>query len=166
MRVAELPCLVMLLVLVAAAPAVRAETPPAAGAGSAQSSPHSGGTHRLRQEVLGALEALELTPAQRQSIRAIAERYRIRGMDLEQRAADIREQMLGVAPDEASYADAVARSGEAAAALASDAVRLAGELRAEIHAVLTLDQRTRLKERAQVERQRWDDWRSRHAPTG
>jgi hypothetical protein len=74
--------------------------------------------------------------------------------------------MLGVAPDEASYADAVARSGEAAAALASDAVRLAGELRAEIHAVLTLDQRTRLKERAQVERQRWDDWRSRHAPTG
>lgn len=157
------------LLLLVASPAWCEQSPGVAASGDTQQCPAAtgdAGPHGAGEKVLAALDGLDLTPAQRQAIQALAERYRIRGQDLAQRGADIREQLLEVAPDDPTYADATARSGEAAAALAADAVRLASELRAEVHALLTPAQRDVLRQRVREKRDRWDDWRERNRSPG
>lgn len=111
---------------------------------------------------LTQLDAINLTGEQRQAIQLIGDRFRARGMDLAQRASGIREQMMNVSPDDPGYAEAMVKSSETAAVLAADTVRLFGEMRAEVHALLTDPQRQELRERAAEERKGWDEWRSRH----
>ena len=113
---------------------------------------------------LARMEDLRLTPEQRKAIQAIADHYRALGTAAAQRASGIREQLLGASPDDPGYADATDKASEAASLLAADAVRLLSELRAEVHSVLSEEQRQRLKERGTEERARWDEWRSRHKP--
>lgn len=113
---------------------------------------------------LARLEELKLTPEQRQAIQEIADHYRSLGTDAAQRASGIREQWLNVSPDDPAYATATDKASEAAARLAADAVHLLSAMRAEVHAVLSNEQRQLLKERMTGERARWDEWRSRHKP--
>lgn len=155
MGMARFAPLALLLAITTAASATPPATVPPDAIGSGRTGP-------FERRLFGAIEELDLTPAQHAAIKEIANRYRTRGMDLAQRASDMREQFMDVSPDDAAYADATARSAELASALAADAVRLASELRAEIHGVLTPAQRELLEQRARERRQRWDDWRERH----
>lgn len=111
---------------------------------------------------LANLEVLQLTPGQREAIGIILDRYRTRGWDLAQRGAGIREQLTRVEPDDPGYADATQKASETAAILASDLVKIVAEARAEIHAVLTDEQRQRLRERTDASQKRWQEWQSRH----
>jgi Spy/CpxP family protein refolding chaperone len=133
----------------------------ASGAGS-QACPFANGQAGAGHNWMAAIEDLQLTGEQRQSIQAIFERYRTRGWDLAQRGQGIREQLMGVAPDAPGYAAAVDAASQASAALAADGVRLLSDMRTELYGVLTDEQRARLKEKASKERDRWADWRQRH----
>jgi len=111
---------------------------------------------------LARMEELQLTPEQRQAMQEIADHYRALGTEAAQRASGIREQFLAVSPDDPGYENATAKASEAASLLAADTVRLLSALRAEVHAVLSDEQRQQLKERMTEERARWDEWRNRH----
>ena len=111
---------------------------------------------------LAGLDELGLTADQRDAIRKITESYRTRGWDLAQRAAGIREQFSRVAPNDPGYADATQKASETAAVLASDLVKMIADARAEIHAVLTDEQRQHLRDRLDSSQKRWEEWRSRH----
>lgn len=108
------------------------------------------------------LESLGVTAEQRLAIQQVALRYRDRGLVLAQRGSAIREQWMSVAPDDPGYPQATEDAAATAADLAADGLRLLAEMRSEMHALLTPEQRQQMKEQAQKERQRWDDWRNRH----
>lgn len=114
--------------------------------------------------MMTALEGLQLDAGQRAALQALGERFRARGVELRQRGVAIADDMKSVEPDDAEYAAATDRASEAAAALAADAVRLAAELRAGIHAILTDEQRQALRARRAEDRKGWDEWRERHRP--
>ena len=117
-----------------------------------------------RNRWLARIEELNLTPEQRAAMKAIGERYRTLGHPLAERARQIREEFMAVAPDSAGYAAATDAAVASTATLASDTVRLLSDLRAELYGLLTDEQRQQLTSKATEERQRWDDWRSRHKP--
>lgn len=111
---------------------------------------------------ISRIEELNLTAEQQLAIQAIMERYRNRALELAQRGTVVREQFTSVLPTDAGYDEATEKAAETAAALMADGIRLMSALRAEVHGVLTPEQRDLMNERMQAERQRWDDWRSRH----
>jgi len=53
-------------------------------------------------------------------------------------------------------------NGSIEAAVAADGVRILSEMRTEVHAVLSPEQRLRLKAQLAGEKKKWDDWRTRH----
>lgn len=121
---------------------------------------HWGGDARV--PLADYLRELDLSLEQRQSMQEIAQRFRDRAVALMQRGAEARDRLRSVMPDDAAYADAVTTAAQSAAVLAADGVRLLGDMRAEMHAVLTDAQRQLLREKVREDRQRWDEWRSRH----
>lgn len=112
--------------------------------------------------LMAYLRELDLSVEQHQSMQAIGQRFRDRAIALMQRSAEARDRMRTVMPDDPAYAAAIAAAAQSAATLAADGVMLFGEMRAELHTVLTEAQRQQLRERATADRQRWDEWRSRH----
>jgi Spy/CpxP family protein refolding chaperone len=123
-----------------------------------------GGFDAAQSRWLAQLEELDLTPDQRQAVRSIAERFHARGVELAQRASRLREEFVETLPDDRTYASATERASDGAALLAADAVRMLSDMRSELHAVLSDEQRQRLRERLSAERSRWEDWRARHKP--
>jgi Spy/CpxP family protein refolding chaperone len=113
---------------------------------------------------LARIEELNLTPEQREAMKAIGERYRTQGHELSTRAGQIREQFRAVTPDAPGYAAATDAAAASTATLAADTVHLLAGLRAELYGLLTDEQRQRLAEKSRLERERWDDWRARHQP--
>lgn len=113
---------------------------------------------------MNRMDELGLTGEQRQAIQAIVERFRDRGMELGQQASGTRDELLAVAPDDPRYAEATRAAADSAARIAAQGVELASAMRAEMHAVLTPEQRQLARERATADRQRWEDWRQRHRP--
>lgn len=124
----------------------------------------AGGDGSRPRGMMAALEGLQLDAGQRSALQALGERFRARGVELRQRGVAIADDMKSVEPDDPGYAAATDRASEAGAALAADAVRLAAELRAGIHAILTDEQRQALRARSAEERKDWDEWRERHRP--
>jgi Spy/CpxP family protein refolding chaperone len=104
-----------------------------------------------------------LTPEQQQSVQALKESFRPRWQELRTRGTAIREKLVAASPDDSGYAAATQSASQDAAALAADMVTLMGQMRAEMHAILTPEQRAELKQHMQERRQRWDKWRSRRA---
>ena len=157
------------LLVISLASAVAHAGPPPAG-----SAPPDGPSHATAAcpafgpgregQWLARIEKLNLTPAQREAMKTIGERYRTQGHELATRAGQIREQFLAVAPDAAGYVAATEAAAAATATLASDTVHLLGDLRAELYGLLTDEQRQQLSDEARLERERWEDWRARHQP--
>jgi Spy/CpxP family protein refolding chaperone len=157
--------------LVAALPAVAAAAPPTGespeGTGQVHCPMHRGMDGTAPGEpggMLRALDELGLDAAQRAALQALAERYRGRGVEMRQRGVALADDLKRVEPDDPDYAGATERAADGAAVLAADAVRLAAELRAEVHAILTDEQRQALRARSAAERKGWDEWRDRHRP--
>jgi Spy/CpxP family protein refolding chaperone len=111
------------------------------------------------------MEDLGLTAEQRAAMKQVFERYRTRGSELAQRGSAVRSELMNVSPDDSGYVAATANAAEATAGIAADVVRLMSEMRKEVHAILTEEQRQKLKERAAADRERWQEWRDRHKPT-
>jgi Spy/CpxP family protein refolding chaperone len=105
---------------------------------------------------------LHLAPEQKQSLRAIAESYRPRLWELRQRGEAIRDQLMQTSPQDPGYAGTTLAASQAAGALASDAVTLLSQMRVEMDAVLTADQRKALSEQWSKRKQRWDRWQQTH----
>jgi len=125
---------------VAYAATLAAEPPPAAG--GPPRLPWSG---LMPPALLGrAAEELALSPEQRQTIRGFFEQAR---PGFEQLHAELRansERLLSTAPDDPAYQTVVASTSQAAADLASQFVLQASQLRAQVHSVLTPEQRAKL----------------------
>jgi len=111
-----------------------------------------------------AIEDLKLTPEQREAMKAVGERFSARGTELRQRGEAIAEAMRVAEPGTPGYASATDKAGADAAGLAADTVRLAADLRSELWAILTPEQREQLRQRTAQQRKGWDEWRERHRP--
>jgi Spy/CpxP family protein refolding chaperone len=135
---------------------------------------HSGNCPAMRHGMAGLsdaggpwmrhMEELGLSGEQRQAIQAIVERFRDRGIELAQRSGGIKDDLLAVSPEDPRYADATRAAAESASRVAAQGVELASEMRVEVYAVLTPEQRQLARARATSDRQRWEDWRQRHRP--
>lgn len=132
---------------------------PMMGPGGGPMGPMSGGAPWLSR-----MEGLNLSAEQRAAMQQVFERYRTRGVELAQRGSSVRSELMDVAPEDAAYAAATERAAEAAAAIAADAVKLMSEMRGEMNAILTPEQRQQLRDRMAAKKQRWEEWRNRHRP--
>lgn len=110
------------------------------------------------------LQGLKLSPEQEQSIKSIAGRYRPRWSELKARGSAIRDQLAGVSPQDSSYATVTQQASQDAAELAADLINTLSQMRVEIDAVLTAEQRKQLKDQWNQRRQRFEQWRSQHQP--
>ncbi len=110
------------------------------------------------------LAALNITAEQKAAIQQIVQSYRDRGLALVQAAARVRAQWMDVTPDDPGFTLATDEAADAAAGVAANGVRLTSSMRAEIHAILTAEQRQQLSDEIGAQRQRWADWRTRHQP--
>jgi Spy/CpxP family protein refolding chaperone len=128
-------------------------------AGLAGMGPHHGGGSPMFN-----MDELNLTAEQRSAMQQIFERARTRGIALAERGSAIRSEFMDVSPDDPAYASVVEQAASSAAAAAADGARLMGEIRQEVHDVLTDEQREQLRNRASERRQQWEDWRKRHQP--
>jgi Spy/CpxP family protein refolding chaperone len=89
-------------------------------------------------------DELALSPEQRQTIRGFFEQARpgFDGLQAELRASS--DKLLATAPDDPAFQTVVASTSQAAADLASQFVLQASQLRAQVHSVLTPEQRVKL----------------------
>lgn len=135
-----------------------------------RSLPFAGGDHtpgpHLGWSGLGAelWQDLDITPEQRETVRAIIRAHQPRWRELRAQASAIRGTLTETSPDDPGYAAATQDASQSAATLAAELVTLVSQMRAEIHAVLTPDQRLQLRQRMEQRRQRWDEWRQRSQP--
>jgi Spy/CpxP family protein refolding chaperone len=106
-------------------------------------------------------QSLQLTPEQQQSIRELMSAYRPRWQELRARSGSIREKLMTATPDDAEYEAATQEARHEASELASELVSLLSQMRADVHAILSPEQRLQLQEQMQQRQQRWEAWRSR-----
>ncbi len=166
--------LLLTALMVLASTPVRAESPLPGEAGAGPG--HMGHSHRgvggencpaMGGDANGPgwparMEELGLTPEQKGALKTVMERYQPKGWELAQRGRGVREQLSAVSPDDSAYAAATEQAATSAAEIAADLVKLLSELRAEIHGLLTVEQRQRLQERASADSKPWNEWRERH----
>jgi Spy/CpxP family protein refolding chaperone len=110
-------------------------------------------------------QSLQLTPEQQQSIRELSNAYRPRWQELHARSGSIREKLMTATPDDVGYETATQEARHEASELASDLVALLSQMRIDVHAILTPEQRLELQEQMQHRQQRWEAWRSRARPS-
>lgn len=127
--------------------------------GAGTMGPMGGGAHWMSR-----MEGLNLSAEQRAAMQQVFERYRTRGVELAQRGSSVRSALMDVAPEDPAYAAATDNAAAAAAAIAADAVKLMSEMRGEMNAILTPEQRQQLRDRMAEKKQRWEEWRNRHKP--
>ncbi len=107
-----------------------------------------------RAELL--FEALDLTPEQRAAAEGIMDSYQPRLKALRDAARDSRRTLMETSPDDAAYATVVAQASQAAANNASQLVLLGAELRRELHALLTPEQRDKALKLRAAARERFE----------
>jgi Spy/CpxP family protein refolding chaperone len=113
---------------------------------------------------MSRMDGLNISAEQRAAMQQIFERYRTRGVELAQRGSGVRSELMDVAPEDPGYPAATERAAEAAAGIAADAVKLMSDMRGEMNAILTPEQRQQLRDRMAAKQQRWEEWRNRHKP--
>jgi Spy/CpxP family protein refolding chaperone len=95
--------------------------------------------------LLGQLaEELGLTPEQRQTIRGLFNQAQPGFGQLRRQMQAGAELLVRTAPDDPAYQSVVANVSQSTAELASQFVLQAGQLRSQVHGVLTADQRAKL----------------------
>jgi Spy/CpxP family protein refolding chaperone len=131
--------------------------PHTAGPGTGHEAPWSSLGSELWQD-------LNLTPEQRETVRGVIRAHQPRWHALREQASVIRETLTETSPDDPGYAAVTQEASQSAATLAAEMVTLANQMRAEIHAVLTPEQRLQIRQRLEQRRQRWEAWRQRSRP--
>ena len=112
--------------------------------------------------LLGHLaDELGLSPEQRQTIRSLFEQARPGFGQLRRQMQAGAELLARTAPDDPAYQSVVANVSRAAADLAAQFVLQAGQLRSQVHGVLTPEQRAKLAELEPGLYARWQE--RRHA---
>lgn len=135
---------------------------------------HHGPGHRMHGfgvdgGFMHALHKLNLTDAQRASVKSILESDRTQVKSLHESMLNNHRTLASLTPDDPNYPTAVA----AAKDLAGRAIQHSSDLRTQLYAVLTTEQKQQLPQvLAQQQRDmqtRFEQWRSQHqhtAPTG
>ena len=103
-----------------------------------------GGLDGPRAELM--FDALDLTPEQRDAVDGILERYRPQLKVLHDNGRESRRLLLATRPDDPNYATVVAEASQVAGQNAAQLVTLTAELRREMHALLTPEQREKAAE--------------------
>ncbi|MEO0997260.1 MAG: Spy/CpxP family protein refolding chaperone [Pseudomonadota bacterium] len=105
---------------------------------------------------------LALSPEQQDSIQGVMERYREQGAAVAESRRDALCALKEADPESADYAQITAEASAAASQLAGEAITLMSQMKAELHALLTPEQRAEwetlsveMKERRQERRQRF-----------
>ena len=91
-------------------------------------------------------DELELTAGQRGSIRSLMERELPRMQELREEQFANRQRLIDASPYDVDYDSVVQEVAEANGRLTAEGVRLRGQLRAEVHALLTPEQRLKARE--------------------
>lgn len=89
---------------------------------------------------------LDLAPEQEQAIQDIMHSAKPRFQALRENARTTRLALVGANPDDPGYATAVAEASQASASHAAELVNLAAEVKAQVYAVLTAEQKQRATE--------------------
>jgi Spy/CpxP family protein refolding chaperone len=112
------------------------------------------------------LDELDLTPEQQATVKDIFESARPRLRALHQQMRDVRESLIDTNPDDPDYSTIVNQASQKSGELASDLVREMSQVRTQVHAVLTDEQKARLPEiRAEMQAKmqaRRERMRTRH----
>lgn len=91
-------------------------------------------------------DRLQLSPEQRNAIRDLMERERPRMQALREEQFANRQRLMDTPTDAAAYDSVVQEVAEENGRLTAERIRRRGQLRAEIHGLLTPDQRARARE--------------------
>ena len=124
------------------------------------------GGHRGGPRAELMYEALDLTVEQRQAIEDIRANYRPQLRALRAGGRDNRRALRETAPDDPNYATVVAEASQAAAEQASQLVLITAEMRREIHALLTPEQRAKSQELRDTMRGKFEERMERRRARG
>jgi len=92
------------------------------------------------------LDELDLTPEQQATVKDIFASARPRLHALHEQMRDVRESLIDTNPDDPDYSTIVNQASQKSGELASDLVREMSQVRTEVHAVLTDEQKAKLPE--------------------
>lgn len=113
-----------------------------------------------------ALSKLNLTDAQRASIKQIMKTSFAQGKTQRQAVRQARQTFAALTPNQAGYQDAANQLAQAEAAATQQRVLQQAQVRAQVYAVLTPQQQAELatmKAQAQARRQEWQQFKAAHA---
>lgn len=99
-----------------------------------------------RQFMRGMADDLGLTAEQRDAVRDLMERERPRMQALREEQFANRQRLMDASPDDVAYDSVVQEVAETNGRLTAERIRRGGQLRAEVHALLTPDQRVKARE--------------------
>lgn len=121
---------------------------------------HPGAIARIADE-------LGLTPEQRQTIRGLFAAARPQMQALRDEFRANAEKLLATKPDDANYGNVVTEVSQASGELASRLVTEGSQLRAQVYAVLTAEQKAKLPEvEAQMKERARERFERHHGPDG
>lgn len=113
--------------------------------------PHHGGAHggwSMGGMAMGglhrALRELDLSPEQKETIRGIFEQARPQFQSVHEAMRANAEKLMEANPDDANYSTIVNEVSQAAGDIATGLVQQMSQVRAQIHAVLTPEQKAKL----------------------
>lgn len=92
------------------------------------------------------IKQLDLSPEQKDAVKAVMQQYRPRMQELRQSRNAQRQTLMALTPDDPGYAGAVAQAGEQASTDAREMVNLMGEVQAAVYALLTDEQKVKAAE--------------------
>jgi Spy/CpxP family protein refolding chaperone len=92
------------------------------------------------------LKELDLTPEQKQTVKGIFESARPQLSTLHEQMREVRDSLMDTSPDDANYQTVVNTASQKSAELASQLILETSQIRTQVHAVLTDEQKARLPE--------------------
>ena len=96
--------------------------------------------------LLRMVRALELTPEQEQTVRQIMADAQPRFKALREGARETRQALMTTTPDDPNFAATVAEASQASAANATELVTLMSDVRVQVYALLTDEQKAKAGE--------------------
>ena len=124
-----------------------------------------GGWHSHGRGQLMALNKLNLTDAQRASIKQIIQTSFAQNKTQRQALRQQRSAFASMTPDQVGYQAAAASLAQAEGAAAQQRVQQRANLRAQVYAVLTASQKAQLatfQAQQQARKQQWEQFKAQH----
>ena len=135
----------------------------------AQDGPHAGWHGHGHGERFAAYNKLNLTDAQKASIKNIIENARAQNKPQRQALRQQREAFQAMTPNQAGYQAAAAQLAQAEAAATQVRVQQRAAIRAQIYALLTPAQQNQLaaiKAERLARHQQWEQFKAQHPVSG